>query len=149
MDEAYTQQGAEGFVVGVFEDGPTWTSEVPNVALDLGDPGPFFSSKKKKKGGGKRKNKKKATHVKGKQKAKAKAKTKRKGKVKAIGEAKPTAKAKPKAKPKEPDPGAEADQAVQDFHGVFVNFAASMEHCYSSMVCSVGIYMRGYNITGD
>ena len=47
VDEADTQQGAEGFVVGVFEDGPTWTSEVPNVALDLGDPGPFFSSKKK------------------------------------------------------------------------------------------------------
>jgi hypothetical protein len=55
VDEADTQQGAEGCVVGVFEDGVTWTSEVPNVALDLGDPGPFFSSKKNKKGGGKRK----------------------------------------------------------------------------------------------
>ena len=55
VDEANTQQGAEGFVVGVFEDGLTWTSEVPNVALVLGDPGPLFSSRKKKKGGGKRK----------------------------------------------------------------------------------------------
>ena len=55
MDEADTQQGAEGFVVGVFEDGLTWTSEVPNVALDLGDPGPFFSSKRKRKVGARKK----------------------------------------------------------------------------------------------
>jgi hypothetical protein len=94
---------------------------------------------------GAREKKKKATNVKGKQKAKAKAKAKSKGKDKAIGEAKP----KTKAKPKEPDPGAEVDQAVQDFHDVFVNFAAYTEHCYSSMVCSVGVYMHGYNITGD
>ena len=98
---------------------------------------------------GAREKKKKATNVKGKQKAKAKAKAKSKGKEKAICEAKTKAKAKPKAKPKEPDTGAEADQAVQDFHDVFVNFAASTEHCYSSMVCSVGVYMHGYNITGD
>ena len=108
------------------------------------------SHPKKKKGGGKRKNKKKATNVKGKQKAKAKAKGKSKGKDTAIGEAKPKAKEKPKATPKEPaDPGAEIDQAVQDFHDVFVNFAVSTEHCYSSVVCSVGVYMHGYNITGD
>ena len=144
MDEADTKQGAEGFVVGVFEDGPTWTSEVPNVALDLGNPGPFFSSKKKRKGGGKKK-KKKATNVKGKQKAKAKAKAKSKGKQKAIGETKPKA----KAKLKEPDPGAAVDQAVQDCHDVFVNFDVSTEHCCSSMVCSGGVYMHGYHIIGD
>ncbi len=147
VDEADTQQGAEGFVVGVFEDGLAWTSEVPNVALNLGDPGPFFSSKKRKVGA--REKKKKATNVEGKQKAKAKAKAKSKGKDKAMGEATPKAKAKPKAKPKEPDPGAEVDQAVQDVHDVFVSFAAYTEHCYSSMVCSVGVYMHGYNITGD
>ena len=122
----------------------------PQCGTRLGRSRPFLLIKKKRKVGAREKNKKKATNVKGKQKAKAKAKGKSKGTDNAIGEAKPTAKAKPKAKPKEPaDPGAEADQAVQDFHDVLVNFAASTEHCYSSMVCSVGVYMHGYNITGD
>ena len=103
------------------------------------------SHPKRKRKVGAREKKKKATNVKGKQKAKAKAKAKSKGKDKAIGEAKP----KTKAKPKEPDPGAEVDQAVQDLYDVFVNFASYTEHCYSSTVCSVGVYMHGYSITGD
>ena len=56
---------------------------------------------------------------------------------------------KAKAKLKEPDPGAEVDQAVQDCHDVFENFDVSTKHCYSSMVCNVGVYTHGYNITGD
>jgi hypothetical protein len=123
-------------------------SRGPQCGTQLGRSRPFLLIKKKK-GGGKRKQKKKATNVKGKQKAKAKAKATSKGKDKTIGAAKPKAKAKTKTKPKEPDPGAEVDQAVQDFHDVFVNFAAYTEHCNSSTVCSGVVYIHGYNITVD
>jgi len=52
VEEARTEQGSEGFVVGIFEDGTAWTSEVPNVAL-AGPTANFFGKKKK---GKKRKN---------------------------------------------------------------------------------------------
>jgi hypothetical protein len=84
LEEACTQEGPEGFVVGVFDDGQTFTTEVPNVTwgLPIGATSEETGGRKKKGKGskGKAKQKAKAKTTKKKKAGKAKAKTTKKDK---------------------------------------------------------------------
>ena len=115
LEEAITEKGDGGFVVGHFGDGTTYKSEVPNVCFELKNEQRFFPAKKTK--GRKKKQTNKKTKKAKTQKAKAKGSTK---KAKAKGSPKkkctPTANKKGKYDQLQPE-DAEHDGAQQGEHG--------------------------------
>jgi len=110
MDEAVTEQGTEGFVVGTFEDGTTWTSEVPNVAFDV-SAGTFFSKTKK---GSKTQPMKKQPMKKKKKKATNKVAEKTISEKKGKAKDKTKGKAKGKTKKKDQEEGSPTPEAAQE-----------------------------------
>ena len=82
VEEAKTEKGEGGFLVGYFADGSTFTSQVPNVCFELKNPEKFLRQRGRmiKKTQTNKKNIKKtqADQKKGKAKGKAKTKTKKK-----------------------------------------------------------------------
>ena len=54
VEEAKTEKGEGGFLVGYFADGSTFTSQVPNVCFELKNTEKLFSEAKKKRKGKKK-----------------------------------------------------------------------------------------------
>jgi hypothetical protein len=64
LEEARTEMGVGGFVVGHFGDGTTYTSQVPNVCFQLKSTDRFFPDAKKKKDENKKQTNKKVDKAK-------------------------------------------------------------------------------------
>jgi hypothetical protein len=92
VEEAHTEEGPDGFLMGIFADGTIWHTEIPNVTRGL----PSRKSMKDEEDR-KRKQKRKKNKL---QRQKQRLKQKKKSETKAKAKAKPKAKAKAKAKPK-------------------------------------------------
>ena len=92
LEEARTEEGPDGFLIGVFADGTIYNTEIPNVTKGL----PTRKSIKEEDDKKRKLKRNKKTIA----KAKAKAEAKTKGNAKAKAQAKPKAKTKAKAKAK-------------------------------------------------
>jgi len=101
LEEAKTEVGPDGFLIGVFEDGQSFTTEVPNVSWGLPSRKALKEEEDRKKEAEREEKKLAKAKAKAEAKEKSKAEAKEKAKPKAKAKVKTKAKAKPKMKGKE------------------------------------------------
>ena len=134
LEEAETEKGPGGFLIGVFADGQTFTTEVPNVSWGLASRKALQEEEDRKK--------EEAREEKKIAKAKAKAEAKEKSKAEAKEKAKPKAKAKPKMNSKEHEDKKSREVEKQDLPAEVLEPAAQQseqrvedQHMYCTCSC--------------
>jgi hypothetical protein len=134
LEEAETEKGPGGFLIGVFADGQTFITEVPNVSWGLASRKALQEEEDRKK--------EEAREEKKVAKAKAKAEAKEKSKAEAKEKAKPKAKAKPKMNSKEHEDKKSREVEKQDLPAEVLEPAAQQseqrvedQHMYCTCSC--------------